>query len=293
MSEPRSVFFPSQRLRLHYWDWGNAAAPPLVLLHGGEDHARSLDALALGLRDAFHVVAPDLRGHGDSDWTNDGVYAAPCFVLDLANLLGAIGARAAVLVGHSLGGAIALRFAGIFPERARLVAAIEGVGHTPPKLRAKLDRPPELLWAEWVGEQQALADKTPRRYASLAEATERVMAVNRHLTPALAAHLTAHGVRWHADGGFTWKFDPAIRSFLPVDITDAERRALWGRIACPVLLAHGGKSWASDPADDGNQGCFADARVVHFPDAGHWLHHDEPEAFLAALRGFLLKEPVA
>ena len=290
MSVPRSVYFQSQRLRLHYWDWGNEAAPSLVLLHGGEDHARSLDALAEGLRGAFHVVAPDLRGHGDSAWTSDGVYAAPCFVLDLANLLDTLGAARAVLVGHSFGGAIALRYAGIFPERVSALAAIEGVGHTPPKLRAKLDRPPEILWAEWVAEQQVLAAKAPRYYQTLAEAAARMRAVNPHLSQELALHLVTTGLRRHSDGSFSWKFDPAMRSFLPVDIGDAERRALWARITCPVLLAHGGQSWASDPADDGNAGCFADARVVHFPDAGHWLHHDEPAVFLAALRTFLLNE---
>lgn len=289
MSEPIARGFTSQRLQLNYWDWGNEAAPPLVLVHGGEDHARSLDALAAGLRDAFHVIAPDLRGHGDSAWTSDGVYAGPSFVLDLANLLRALGVARAALLGHSLGAAICLRFAGIFPESVAKLVAIEGVGHTPPALRAKLARPAADLWAGWVAEQQALAGRTRRSYPDIAEAAARMRAKNPRLSPELAHHLARFGLRRDAAGSYQWKFDPAIRSFLPVDISLADREALLGRIACPVLLAHGGQSWASDPAADGTASRFAQARVVHFPRGGHWLHHDEPEAFLAVARAFLLE----
>ena len=68
---PSSSFYISQRLKLHYVDWGNEAAPPLLLIHGGRDHARSWDWVARDLRRDYHVIAPDLRGHGDSAWAKD------------------------------------------------------------------------------------------------------------------------------------------------------------------------------------------------------------------------------
>ena len=84
---PASCYYISQRLRLHYVDWGNPEAPPLILVHGGRDHARSWDQVARALRDRFHVVAPDLRGHGDSAWAVGSNYTMVEFVYDLAQLV--------------------------------------------------------------------------------------------------------------------------------------------------------------------------------------------------------------
>jgi len=69
---PTSRIFFSQRLRLHYVDWGNEGAPPLLLVHGGQDHCRNWDWVAEDLRHDWHVICPDLRGHGDSAWAEDG-----------------------------------------------------------------------------------------------------------------------------------------------------------------------------------------------------------------------------
>ena len=74
MAEPEDRFYESQGLRLHYADWGNATAPPLVLIHGGLDHCRNWDAIARALQPHFHIVAPDLRGHGDSEWAKGSSY---------------------------------------------------------------------------------------------------------------------------------------------------------------------------------------------------------------------------
>ena len=74
MPGPTSHSYYSQRLRLHYVDWGNAGKPPLLLVHGGRDHCRNWDWTAEVLRDDWHIIAPDLRGHGDSQWSPDGSY---------------------------------------------------------------------------------------------------------------------------------------------------------------------------------------------------------------------------
>jgi len=77
---PTSHSYFSQRLRLHYVDWGNAGAPPLILLHGGRDHCRAWDWVAAELRHDWHIIAPDLRGHGDSEWPSDGNYGMAGFL---------------------------------------------------------------------------------------------------------------------------------------------------------------------------------------------------------------------
>jgi pimeloyl-ACP methyl ester carboxylesterase len=100
-------------------------------------------------------------------------------------------------------------------------------------------------------------------------------------------YLTIHGVNRNEDGSFSWKFDNYLRSSPPLDITDDELHALWGRIECPTLLAYGNDSWASNPARDGRAGHFKAARVMTYDHAGHWLHHDQFDQFLTDLRTFL------
>ncbi|MEE8230582.1 MAG: alpha/beta hydrolase, partial [Qipengyuania citrea] len=109
---PTSQTFISQRLRLHYLDWGNRGKPPLVLVHGGRDHARSWDWVAEQLREDWHVVALDHRGHGDSDWVSDGNYSANDMVYDLAQLIHQLGVGPVTIVSHSMGGNVSLRYAG-------------------------------------------------------------------------------------------------------------------------------------------------------------------------------------
>ena len=87
MPGPTSRHFISQRLRMHYVDWGNPDAPPLLLVHGGRDHCRNWDWVAQALRRDWHVICPDLRGHGDSQWSPDGNYSMSAYIYDLAQLI--------------------------------------------------------------------------------------------------------------------------------------------------------------------------------------------------------------
>lgn len=280
---PASNSFISQRLKLNYVDWGNADAPTLILLHGGRDHARSWDWVARALRREWHVIAPDLRGHGDSAWSPDGVYTSPFFVSDLAQLIHQLGGEPVSIVAHSLGGAIALRYTGLYPERVRRIAAIEGIGIPLEDQGA----PVEARWRDFIEDRRAMSARVPRRYATIGEALARMRAENKHLSEAQARHLTIHGVIRNEDGTFSWKFDNYIRSLYPLDISVEEQRALWGRITCPVWLVHGADSWAKHPEEGGRAACFRDARVTSFERAGHWVHHDRFDAFVEELRSFL------
>lgn len=280
---PTSHSFLSQRLKLNYVDWGNPDASKLVLVHGGRDHARNWDWVAHALRGDYHIIAPDLRGHGDSSWSPDGAYTLPFLVTDLAQLIHQLGTEPVSIVSHSLGGAIALRYAGLFPERVRRLAAIEGIG-----LIEAGDTPPlNERFRAFTEERRALSARIPRRYASIEEALTRMQAENPHLSTARARHLTIHGMIRNEDGSFSWKFDNYVRSIYPVDISNAEVRALWRRITCPVWLVHGADSWAQHPDTGGRSGEFRDARVTSYERAGHWAHHDRFDDFVKDLRGFL------
>ena len=284
---PTSHSFISQRLRLHYVDWGNADAPPLVLVHGGRDHCRNWDWIAQSLRRDYHVIAPDLRGHGDSAYSPSGDYSMSAYVYDLAQLIHQQGLAPVRIVAHSLGGNIALRYAGLYPEAVGRLVAIEGMGPSP----AMMARREQITVADrlkrWIEEERALAGRLPRRYASIDEALARMQGENTHLTPDQARYLTVHGVSQNEDGTYSWKFDNYVRTMAPVDISQDDLQSLWAAIACPTLLVYGKESWASNPLDDGRITHFANARVVSFEGAGHWVHHDRLDGFLGEVRAFL------
>jgi pimeloyl-ACP methyl ester carboxylesterase len=284
---PTSHSFISQRLRLHYVDWGNPGAPPLILLHGGRDHCRNWDWVARDLRRDYHIIAPDLRGHGDSAYSPSGDYSMSAFVYDLAQLIHRQHLAPVRIVAHSLGGAISLRYAGIYPENVSHLVAIEGLGPSPAMLAKRGEADVKDRMRRWIDEERALAGRLPRRYASIDDALARMQAENKHLTPEQARYLTVHGVSQNEDGTFSWKFDNYIRSLSPVDLSPDDIARLWSNITCPTLLVLGRESWASNPAEDGRLEHFRNARVSAYDRAGHWVHHDRLEAFVAETREFL------
>src|SRR5256885_2169085 len=167
MPGPTSHTFFSQRLRLHYVDWGNPTKPPLVMLHGGRDHCRNWDWAAEALRDDWHILAPDLRGHGDSAWSTDGSYAIAGYIYDLAQLVHQQRLAPVTIIAHSLGGQIALRYAGIYPDTVARLVAIEGLGPSPAQLEKVSTRTIVERMDAWIGEHGNLAGRLPRRHSPM------------------------------------------------------------------------------------------------------------------------------
>lgn len=286
MAEPTSHAFESQRLRLHYVDWGNHDAPPLLLVHGNRDHCRSWDWVAEELRGRWHVIALDLRGHGDSQWSPEGNYAATAHVFDLAHLIEDRKLAPVSIIAHSLGAAIVLRYAGVFPEKLTKIVAIEGLGPKSAKAAANTSTPSRVR--NWI-EAKAVALARPARYfGSVAEANARVRELHPRLTQEQVAHLAAHAVRANSDGTVSWKFDPLVRVTLPFDMPRGDADGIWANISCPVQLVYGeGSHWAANPLESGAVNHFKDARVTAVPNAGHWLHHEQFGAFMGTCRSFL------
>lgn len=283
---PTSHIYFSQRLRLHYVDWGNPDAPTLLLVHGGRDHCRNWDWVAQALREDYHIIAPDLRGHGDSEWIVGGMYMLTDYIYDIAQLLHQTSDTPVTIIGHSLGGAISLHYSGLYPENVKKLVAIEGMGR-PPEMRKEEQKPGHERLRNWVDDVRKLSGRLPRRYDSLEDAWHRMQTENPHLSPEQARHLTVHGVNQNEDGTYSWKFDNYVRPNPPFGLRSKETTSLWERIACPTLLVRGTESWASDPLTDGRVKYFQDATVANIDGAGHWVHHDRLDEFLNQVRSFL------
>ena len=282
MNEPESRYFESMRLRLHYVVWGDEPKPAVVMVHGGRDHARSWDFVAKRLIDEYACYAPDLRGHGDSDWAQGGGYSLSAYVADLAQLIEALGRPKVALIGHSLGGRIVLDHAAAFPERVSKVVAIEGFG------RIGSGRPPVDQLRSFVKFARELEPKRPLPYRTLEAAEGRMREENRRLTPEMVTHLTKHAVRRQEDGSYVWKFDIFGRLSQAPDWDAEATDEIWRQLKVPVLQVGGSDSWGHrfmDRVELAN--AVPGQRIVILDGAGHWVQHDRLDEFVALTREFL------
>jgi pimeloyl-ACP methyl ester carboxylesterase len=229
--QPKSLQVSVNGLDLRYLDWGNAGAPPVVCVHGYTSSAEAFNALARHFHDRFHIVAPDVRGHGESAWSPDGAYQYRDQVGDLAGLVDQLGLARFTLIGTSMGGIIAMAFAAAHAERlAGLV--INDIG---PDVEEGTQR-----ITQTVGSR-------PEEFATLEDA----MAYRREVSPVTATRPmsdqreVALGVlRQRADGRWVWKMDPAyIRQ--RVQHGAPPRPALWPvlwALSCPTVVVWGTES---------------------------------------------------
>ncbi len=282
-------------------DFGNAGNPHMVLVHGMRDLALALTPIAEAYRQQYHVIAPDLRGHGESE--NPGSYAMSQFVADLRAMMRNRGIQQHVLIGHSLGGHIVSRYAALYPEDVRALVLIDGMG--PPRMpgagsilarsHAMRGNTEDLL--KLNGDRRQLQDAD--------EAFNRLTRNNPRLDHQLARLMIAHGVEPHPDGGVRWKFDPRVQMVWST-LSHEESELLWELIDCPVLVITGEYAmnyWASrwehmeglqelhDEEIKRRCELFKQARHVSIPEAGHMIHYDEPVALNAAIGDFLAQIP--
>ena len=288
-ARPASQIYFSHRLRLHYVDWGNEKAPPMLLVHGGQDHCRNWDWVAEAFRDEYHVIAPDLRGHGDSQWSIGGGYTMPEYIYDIAHLVDQKDLAPVTIISHSLGGMISLQYAGLYPDKVKSIIAIEGLGKAPLALEKNKGQAINQKLIDWSQELRKISGRTARRYSTLEDAFARMLDENPHLSEDQARHLTIHGANQNEDGTFSWKFDDYVRICKPLSLNPDETRHLWSRISCPTLLIRGTESWASDPNEDGRLSSFQNAEAINVEGAGHWVHHDRLNVFLELVRKHLEK----
>ena len=285
-SEPSRHCFTSQSLDLSYVEWGDSAAPLAILVHGSRDHARSWDWTAKALvAEGWRVVAPDLRGHGDSQWSPDSAYVTSYQVQDLAELIDTLGVPRFSLVGHSFGGTLCTRYSAMFPERVKRLVLMEGFGPAPAVFANWNAQGSVARSRQWLEARRKDLARPPQVFASMEDACAQMQAGNPGLSEEQVAHLGFHAVRRHGQG-WVWKSDPQMKHFPPEDHY-AETDDVWKSIACPTLAIRGSRGFLPDPFTDGRCELIAQCRMVTIEDAGHWPHHEQFEVFLAELIPFL------
>jgi pimeloyl-ACP methyl ester carboxylesterase len=210
------------------------------------------------------------------------------YIYDLKQLIDQMDLAPVTIIAHSMGGNIAIRYAGLYPEKVKKLVAIEGLGPSP-KVQAEFEAQGVANRLRgWMETKQKYADIAPRRYKDFDAALTRMKTENPHLSSDQVRHLTVHAVVRNEDGSYSWKFDPLMRNWWPHDLPAKATQDMWRAITCPTLMLYGADSWASNPVTDGRIAHFGDnVEVREFEKAGHWLHHDQFDLFMETLNGFL------
>jgi len=280
-----SAFIALRGLRHHIRRWGPEAAPAIVMLHGWMDVSASFQFVVDCLRREWQVIAPDWRGYGLSDRTDADCYWFPDYLADLDALLERVSPHEPVrLVGHSMGGNVAMLYAGVRPQRVRALVNLEGFGM--PRTRAD-DAP--TRYRQWLDALRS--PPTLRDYATPEEVAAKLQGNDARLPADRAAYLAAHWAGPSEGGRLHVLGDPKHRIANPVLYRVEEAVAVWREITAPVLLA-----WSEDtgprhaayrsPEYRDRLAAVRHLREVHVADSGHMLHHDQPAEVAHLIEAF-------
>jgi pimeloyl-ACP methyl ester carboxylesterase len=270
-------------VELHYVDWGNEQAPPLVVLHGISSQARYWDGFAAKMRDAFHVICLDQRGHGESGWHED--YRIEAMADDLVLFTDALGLKTFSLVGHSMGGVVSMWFAAHHPERLENLVIVDADFDFP--------RAADVLFRENSVTAALEQDTFDNEDAMLAH--------YQNLMPGLDVQRVRQPLMYNfrtlEDGRVTYRFDPAVKSAIkdrvqaaPAEVVryQQELSELIGEVKCPTLILRGALSDILSPEGAAETAAaFKRGRLVESPDATHMIPSDNPAAFRSEIRKFL------
>jgi len=293
--KPHSEFVPIRNLQYHVQVWGEPSPDktPLVMVHGWMDVAASYQFVVDALSHDHYVIAPDWRGYGRTPSGNVDNFWFPDYMADLDFLLDHYAPdRPVNLVGHSLGGNVVMLYAGVRPERIRRLVNLEGFGMpatTPDMAPAR--------YAKWMDELKKLhrGELDMKAYDAVSGVARRLMKTNPRLSPDKANWLAEHWAEQNADGKWTILGQPAHKVISAHLYQADEVLALYRRLSMPVLAVE-----ASDNSLDlWWKGKFTleqyheriknvpNVEIGYIPDAGHMMHHDQPELLAAMIERFI------
>jgi esterase len=274
LTQPASKTLRVNDLALHYLEWGEADAPDIVCVHGYTGSADAFNALARHLKDRFHILAPDVRGHGESAWSPAGAYQYADQAGDLAAFVDRLELERFVLIGTSMGGIIAMAYA--VEHGARLSGLV--INDIGPEAEAGTQRITQMVGSR------------PEEFATLEDA----MAYRREMSPIVAGRnaedqreLALGVLRQRADGRWGWKMDPAyIRQ--RIEHGAPRRPELWPGLAvltCPTLVVWGTESDVLSEAQARRMvGALPRGELVRVPGVGHAPTLIEPQSLAAIER---------
>jgi len=290
---PRDLFVRVNDAELHLLEWGDADARSVLMVHGMRGHAHWFSPVGPVVGQRFRALALDLRGHGRSEHT--AAASAGSFVDDVIALPEALGVERPILIGHSMGGSVALRAAMTLEDRiAGLILVDSGLAGQAPRWQ-------RLLWRLQHGLRigrppvrpappQRRRTTTARVYPTREEALRRfkLRPGGTVAAPELLAHLADHAIRELPEGGFTWRFDPRLR---PGPQRGVRRPLRPDLIRCPVILIYGTESPITARNHPRNiERLFRRAAwtaLELIPDAHHHVFLDQPERFNQVLMPYL------
>ena len=291
----RSEFVPIRNLQYHVQIWGEPSPDktPLVMVHGWMDVAASYQFVVDAFKEDHYIIAPDWRGYGKTPSGNVDNYWFPDYMADLDFLLDHYSPDKPVnLVGHSLGGNVVMLYGGVRPERIRRLVNLEGFGMpatTPDMAPAR--------YAKWMDELKKLhrGEMDLRAYDAVSGVARRLMKTNPRLSQDKADWLAQHWAEENAEGKWTILGQPAHKVISAHLYQAEEVLALYHRLNMPVLAVE-----ASDNSLDlWWKGKFtleqyheriknvANVEIGFIPDAGHMMHHDQPEILAGLIERFI------
>ncbi len=290
MNASRSEFVALRGLNMHIRHWGNPEAPKLFMVHGWMDVAASFQFVVDCLAQDWHVIAPDWRGFGLTEYPKVESYWFPDYVADLDAILQHYSPEQTVnLLGHSMGGNIAMLYAGVRPERIAKLINLEGFGM--PMTQAKQAPGRYRKWLDELREVPSL-----RTYASALEVAARLQKTNPRLSDERASFLAQHWAKENAQGQWELLADPAHKNSSPLLYHVDEVLECWQNIAAPVLWVEANDTdiWRMIGSKEEAR-IEIDRRMQFIPqlqtkivmDAGHMLHHDQPEVLAQMIEEFL------
>ncbi|MBI4203339.1 MAG: alpha/beta hydrolase [Chloroflexi bacterium] len=259
--------------KFHYLDWGNESRPPLVLWHGRTNAAHTWDFTALACCQDYHILSLDMPGHGDSDWIPGGDYTVDSQVPILTGFINALGLGSFYLMGHSMGGRMAMVYT------SQNLAKVRGL--------VMVDMAPQT-GGRGEGAMAVGWRRLPWETDSFEEFVEAAHRVNPRRSPEQLRGSLALQLRQFPNGKWSWKWDPALREAETNGRTNEQHWEAASKITCPFLIIKGGES-EMVPQETLDRLAFMHPkfRSVVVPGASHQVHGDKPALFIQAVQEFL------
>jgi len=278
---PKSSRVKANGINIHYLEWGDPKAPPVVLLHGLRGHAHAWDDFSQALAAKYRVIALDQRGRGETDWAPDGDYTTDAFAADTEAFCAALGLESFILVGHSMGGRNGIMFAARNPKRVAAFVICDVGPDIQPQGAARIRQ--ELLDA-------------PEEFDSLDAAVARTCAENPLAPEPVMRRRVQYQIKPLSGGRFAWRYDPVIRDQVRSNTrpTPPDFWGLWTSIKCPVLIVRGAetdilaKEVVTRMLESKPRG-----ETVEIPKASHMVFEDNPPEFFVKVSGWMAKQAQA
>ena len=273
--EPSNKEIMANGLKFHYLDWGNDGKQPILFLHGGMQQGHSWDLVGLSLCPDYHVLAPDARGHGDSQWAPDGDYSVEAHIRDLEGLVQALGLDQFILVGHSMGGRTAYIFASLNPDKVKALVIVDVGPEVRAQGAARIQRFREL----------------PDELDSYLEFADRVQEYTGRARTHVLGSLK-YSIRQLPNGKWTWKHDKLFRT-PGFQVDSWPEKKMWdclGRLRCPTLIIRGEETdILTSEVMERMLTVIPRSDSALVPRAGHLVPGDNPADFLVAMRAWLAR----